>query len=362
MELIYLSIWAACILPLVIIYKLVKRYFSSKPIVVKVTFWILILIPTYDIILMVFLGGLHCLTTKSTYIDKKVEYPQSIYWEDNVYPGFTKEDRELMIKNYLDGVHLKSMALNTPDGKVYVYNCQKDMQLYKKSQKEKQAINKKLEKLQKEFNTLSRQRSDLILTKKIYTQEEYKKLSELDKKKMIHLHDIWINPYKMVATWHKYVKNTKEIQSLSDKIQQIRTEEKRVKETTPNYFANFIQQCRQSEKIYTKDTMPKTDYTVTFNEVKLNPLTRHFFYSDETNIIENKTQKIIAHNQRLMPFQINAFFFMDMHQYYEPIAFCGGSYFWFTHRVFNYKPIEVSNNHHIGLNNYLYKKYIKGEK
>ena len=43
---------------------------------------------------------------------KKIEKPISIYWEDNVYPGFNKEDRELMIINYLDGVHLKTMALN----------------------------------------------------------------------------------------------------------------------------------------------------------------------------------------------------------------------------------------------------------
>jgi hypothetical protein len=58
-----------------------------------------------------------------TFIKKTVEYPESIYWEDNIYPGFDEQDRLLMIRNYLDGVHLKTMALNGPDGTIYVYTA-----------------------------------------------------------------------------------------------------------------------------------------------------------------------------------------------------------------------------------------------
>lgn len=64
-----------------------------------------------------------------TFIKKTVEYPGSIYWEDNIYPGFDEEDRLLMIRNYLDGVHLTTMALNGPDGVIHLYTAtEKDWQ------------------------------------------------------------------------------------------------------------------------------------------------------------------------------------------------------------------------------------------
>src|SRR3990167_11564121 len=89
------------------VYKLTKRFSSDKRIH-RVVLAIIFLIPTYDIIITNTLGAYHCLTTPSTYISKTVEYPESIYWEDNFYPGFNAEDRKLMIMNYLDGVHLKT--------------------------------------------------------------------------------------------------------------------------------------------------------------------------------------------------------------------------------------------------------------
>ena len=61
-----------------------------------------------------------------TFINKTVEYPESIYWEDNIYPGYNEKDRLLMIRHYLDGVHLKTMALNGPDGAIYLYTATRD--------------------------------------------------------------------------------------------------------------------------------------------------------------------------------------------------------------------------------------------
>ena len=61
-----------------------------------------------------------------TFIKKTVEYPESIYWEDNIYPGFDEKDRLLMIRNYLDGEHLKTMALNAPDGTIYLFTATPD--------------------------------------------------------------------------------------------------------------------------------------------------------------------------------------------------------------------------------------------
>jgi hypothetical protein len=93
----------------------------AKKLLISIAF----LLPfTYDIILTNILSAYYCLVASphpKTKIEKKVEYPISIYWEDNVYPGFSKEDRELMIINYLNGVHLKTMALNGDNGKIYVY-------------------------------------------------------------------------------------------------------------------------------------------------------------------------------------------------------------------------------------------------
>jgi len=84
-----------------------------------------ILFLTHDIIITNFLAYQICKADPQpkTYLHKTVEYPESIYWEDNIYPGFDEQDRLLMIRNYLDGIHLKTMALNSPDGRVYLYSA-----------------------------------------------------------------------------------------------------------------------------------------------------------------------------------------------------------------------------------------------
>ena len=83
---------------------------------------------THDIIITNYLAYQLCRAEPNpkTFIKETVEFPESIYWEDNIYPGFDEKDRLLMIRNYLDGVHLKTMALNGPDGKIYVYTASED--------------------------------------------------------------------------------------------------------------------------------------------------------------------------------------------------------------------------------------------
>ncbi len=92
---------------------------------IMAVFVLVILGLTHDIIITNYLAFKICKTDPSpkTYISKKVEFPESIYWEDNIYPGFDERDRILMIRNYLDGVHLKTMALNGPNGKIFVYSA-----------------------------------------------------------------------------------------------------------------------------------------------------------------------------------------------------------------------------------------------
>ena len=87
---------------------------------------------TYDIIMTNIFSIYYCKEEPNpkTFINKTVENPISIYWEDNVYPGFSKEDRELMIINYLNGKNLKTMALNGDDGKIYVYSANPNFGLF----------------------------------------------------------------------------------------------------------------------------------------------------------------------------------------------------------------------------------------
>ena len=74
-------------------------------------------------------------------ISEPVDYPESIYWEDNIYPGFNESDRAWMIRNYLDGVHLKAMALNGPDGTIYWYTAgEEDWRLSLKDKAERPGI------------------------------------------------------------------------------------------------------------------------------------------------------------------------------------------------------------------------------
>jgi len=227
---------------------------------------------TYDIIMTNIFSSYYCKEepNQKTFINKTIENPISIYWEDNVYPGFTKEDRELMIINYLNGKNLKTMVLNGDDGKIYVYSANEND--YEK-----------------------------IIQNSIEQKDVYKE------------------------------------------------------------YAKFIM---QNEKVYTKESMPETNYSVTFNEVKLPSLVSKFLYSDETKVIENSTNEIVGFNRRYMRFFYKLFPDVALGNiYYYPHAVCGSK----SNRKLE-DVVFIGLNYHyyragvLGLNQKLYKKYIKGEK
>jgi|GEM_PF-1095011 hypothetical protein len=56
-------------------------------------------------------------------IHQIVVSPESVYWQDDVRPGFDDSDRKRMVNQYLDGVHLKALALNGNNGTVYLYRA-----------------------------------------------------------------------------------------------------------------------------------------------------------------------------------------------------------------------------------------------
>jgi len=277
MGIILIFFWGLYIAVAVGIYFLVKRFILNKW-VDRIVLVFLILLPTYDIIITNVLGAYYCNADPNpkTFIKKKVEYPESIYWEDNIYPGFSSEDRKLMIMNYLDGKHLQKMALNGDDGKIYVY----------------------------EVNSSA----------------------------------VW-QPLKAL----KYDSGKEYFD-------------------TVNKIAENIMQT--SQKVYTKQTMPKMNFTVTFDEVKLNPFSRKFLYSDETKIIDNKTNEIIAYNRRYMKFFYNIMPDLSLGNiYYNPWdgEVCGSRDLYYDGDNFKYIAAYGSAKHVDGLNSKLYNRYIKGE-
>lgn len=124
---------------------------------------------THDIIFTNILAYQICKADPNpkTFIKKTVEYPGSIYWEDNIYSGFDEEDRLLMISNYLDGVHLTTMALNGPDGKIYLYTAtDKDWQV-------SLSIEKKTEQDWSDyFKTIEIETREIAARVKILTRQE----------------------------------------------------------------------------------------------------------------------------------------------------------------------------------------------
>ncbi len=264
------------ILAVALVVILVRRFATKSKSVTVILIAIGVLLPTYDIIITNALGAYYCKTdpNSKTFIKEKVEYPESIYWEDNIFGGFDKEDRKLMIMNYLDGVHLKTMALNGEDGKIYLYEADSSI---------------------------------------------WEKLKPLEKERSQSYYD-------MVDT-----------------------------------IAQNIMQT--SEKSYTKQNMPKINYTVTFDEVKLNFFAKKFLYSDETKIIDNSTNETVAYNRRYMRLFYNIAPDLSLgNLYYNPWdgQICGSedTQYFFRH-IFDEIYINYSGAIAESFNSKLYRKYKK---
>ena len=292
---------------------LIARFITKNRWILGALVIVAVLIPTYDIIITNVLGSYYCSQEPNpkTLIKEKVQYPLSIYWEDNVYPGFSKEDRELMIKNYLDGVHLKMMALNGDDGKIYVYSKEIPQESYEE---------------------LS---SHLI--------QEQKRFDQRDKE--LKQHDLNKEPQQ------EWVKIRDEKLEAMKKVDSVRSQ---IRQLIDNYPVN--------EQTYTKETMPKMNYTVISDEVNLNPFSRKFLYSDETKVINNQTGETIAYNRRLMRFFYNVFPPTGGNMFYEQHPIFGD---WYEIHLKTFNMLEWRlhgfGEHKINLDKHLYNKYIKGK-
>lgn len=208
-----------------------------------------------DVILSNTLGAYYCAQEPNpkTTIKRTVEEPISIYWKDNVYLGFDDDDAELMVKNYLDGVHLQTMALNTPGGKVRVYSYANVPQSY---------ID-----LVKEGYTATKEAKE----KRMLFEEAWKKYKAKEWTKAEF--DVVAKEWGQLDNKREAL--TKQIEAEKAKLDLVITE-------------------------MTKEQIPPMNYTVKSDIVPLSDLAKKVIYGDEIQIIDNRTQEIIAYNRRIM--------------------------------------------------------------
>lgn len=242
-----------------------------------------------DVILSNTLGAYYCAQEPNpkTYIKHTVEEPISIYWEDNVYPGFDEADAELMVKNYLDGVHLQTMALNTPDGKVKVYSYANVPQSYVDLVKEGYATDKEW-KIRN--NAADRAFDEAYDSKRGKYKEGYSRDSSPLKELSAAFREIDAKKSAL----------TKQIETAKTKLTLIITET-------------------------TREQMPQTNYTVKIDEVHLSDLAQKVLYSDEVKITDNRTKEVIAYNRRIMQLYSATLMpdFAMGNRYYYPKPLCG---------------------------------------
>ena len=310
---------------------------------------------TYDIIMTNIFSSYYCKEEPNpkTFINKTIENPISIYWEDNVYPGFSKEDRELMIINYLNGKNLKTMALNGDDGKIYVYSryYNNDIDIILELDKQSSdAENSRKKAFREKYN--------LINKEKELNPEE---LINIDKS-TITKNDIFNNK----GTKAYWIIKTDEIKFLEKEIEKFENIQIEIAKKIKLINIEKIKDSFLTEQIYTKQTMPQMNYTVIFDKVKLSSLVSKFLYSDETKVIENSTNKILGFNRRYMRFFYKLHpDFVGRYYWYEPM--CTDNDYGLEQKVFDYERYFGSSIHKQDLNTKLYleqlnKKYIKGEK
>lgn len=265
-----------------------------------------------DVILSNTLGAYYCAQEPNpkTYIKHTVEEPISIYWEDNIYPGFNDEECKGMVANYLDGVHLQMMALNTPDGKVRVYSYASVPQSYIDLVKEGYAATKEAQ------------------AKRAIEEEAWKKYKAKELTKVEF--DVVAKEWGQLD--NKRVALSKQIEAEKVNLDLIITET-------------------------TKDTMPRMNYTVKTDEVHLSDLARKVLYSDEMTITDNRIKEVIAYNRRIKQL-FSATLLPDLvgGRYYVQGSYCGDPSKLFDRLVF---ITLIGGYYHINDNKKLFYKYQK---
>jgi len=120
MGIFYLGLMIVYLLASLLVIWLVKKIFKRRWLT-WATVAVVVLFPTYDIVMQGALLTYYGSTRTLQEIKRTVDAPGSVFWEDNVWPGYDAKYRLWMIDHLLDGTHLDTLAMNGDDGKIYLY-------------------------------------------------------------------------------------------------------------------------------------------------------------------------------------------------------------------------------------------------
>lgn len=92
-----------------------------------VIFVVLMIVPFTDIIIGRWLL-IHYRNTQQPLevINSVAKNPESVYWEDNVWPGYDGVDREVLVKRFFKRESIKLLAVKSADGRIYLYSRGKE--------------------------------------------------------------------------------------------------------------------------------------------------------------------------------------------------------------------------------------------
>lgn len=265
---IYVLSWLTYYISLLFIY---KRYLAEKSAGVLLTLFLVggVLFPavaiylTHDIAVVSYLKYKYCNNTMVE-IKEIVKYPGSVYWEDNVFPGFDPLSRRWMIENYLDGVHLQILALNDANGKIYLYRATAD-----------QFAKSKL--LQEQINSLEKQAARNIEAGKAAEDEEEK-------------------------------------ETLIDEGNRLRKQAGELVSKRQVVLDKAVLAVITKEEVFSRpEDLPPLNYKVVLNQEPLPIWQQRYIYSDKIEVVDQRTRKAIAWSKRL-----------ERYKYYLELDIAGG--------------------------------------
>ncbi len=161
--LIYLTVLAVYFLvgfvTAIIMFRRSERH--HRWLIFPVFLFIYLPLPWADLILKGAILSVRTFNTTLQEVRQTVDYPESVLWIDNVWPGFDEYGRHWMVENYLDGVRLKVLALNDGEGNLYVYRA--TLKDFSESETMRPEVEEAREKFEKKFSEAERKTSKEII-------------------------------------------------------------------------------------------------------------------------------------------------------------------------------------------------------
>lgn len=232
----------------------IKRFAKSKKKVLLAAV-LLILGPFWRTLLCTFLFMFYRMQSLQEIL-QTIESPISVSWQDNVWPGYDENSRKWMIEQYLDGVHLKVLALNGGDKRIYLYRAEEQDFI---ESKKAMAILKQCE---MDYSSYIKK-----------NQTHIKRYGKPIEGAGDHINKVLV-PARTIA-WHEYDRIKKEA----------------------------IKRITDQEEIYDfPEKLPMMRYRVDFNIVETSFPASTLLHSDEIVITDVEKNTIIAFSRRYMAY------------------------------------------------------------